>query len=343
MQSGRVCILYAGGTIGMEPAQGGYAHAPASDFFRRQLEQLAAQNRSSLPEYDLHEMQPLLDSANMCPADWVAIARMISSRYQAYAGFVVVHGTDTMAYTASALAFLLENLAKPVILTGAQVPLYEAGSDGIANLTQAILFAARCPVPEVCICFGGRLLRGCRSTKVSANQADAFKSPNYPQLGFAWEDLAIDWSRVRPSPPAGGTLAVRSDPLGRIAVLRLFPGITGRQVERFLEDGWDGLVLQTYGTGSGPENEELLRVFKRAVEAGTVITSVSQCMAGGIRSSIYSSTSALQQAGIISGGDMTTESAMAKLGYLSGLGLAQADICAVVERDLRGELTELSQ
>lgn len=324
----------------MKPAPNGYV--PASGFLEQQFDRLKGHG---IPPFELLELDKLLDSANMQPDDWVKIAHIIANCYDKFSGFVVVHGTDTMAYTASTLAFLLDGLDKPIILTGSQVPLYQDTGEGIENIINSLQFAARFPVPEVCICFGGKLLRGCRAVKVSAGRADAFQSPNYPLLGRAMPEPAVNWEHIRsaPTPTPRSTLRVSNQRLAHIGVLRLFPGITSRFVERSLDEPWDGLILQTYGAGSAPSNEfDMMQVLEKAIAAGLVIVSVSQCLKGSVQINRYASSSILWEMGILSGGDMTTESAMAKLFYLCGNNLSHRELSAAVYCNLRGELTEHS-
>src|SRR2546430_14643023 len=191
----RIYVSYTGGTIGMKATRKGYAPAPGS--LRRQMEQMPEPRHRSMPEFGIHEYDPLLDSSNMTPAEWLKIARDIAAEYDHYDGFVVLHGTDTMAYTTSALPFLLSGLAKPVIVTGSQIPLCEVRNDARENLITSLLIAASYDVPEVCLYFGGRLLRGCRATKVSADGFAAFDSPNVPPLGTVGVEIDINWELVR--------------------------------------------------------------------------------------------------------------------------------------------------
>src|ERR1041385_5485815 len=190
----RVYIAYTGGTIGMQPSAEGYAPAPG--FLQQQMALMPEVQSESMPDYDIREYSPLLDSANMLPADWLRIAQDIAAHYDAYDGFLVLHGTDTMAYTSSALPFMLNGLRKPVIVTGSQIPLCEVRNDARDNIITALMIASQFPIPEVCLYFHNRLLRGCRAVKVDADGLLAFDSPNYPPLGIAGVDIVIDWSHV---------------------------------------------------------------------------------------------------------------------------------------------------
>ncbi|HYI13571.1 MAG TPA: asparaginase domain-containing protein, partial [Thermoanaerobaculia bacterium] len=191
----RVYIIYTGGTIGMKRTRSGYV--PASGYLQSQMSQMPELRHESMPSYTIEEYDPLLDSSNMTPAEWVKIARDVESNYDRYDGFVVLHGTDTMAYTASAVPFLLAGVRKPVIITGSQIPLCEIRNDARENLITSLMLAANYAIPEVCLYFGGKLLRGCRSTKVSADGFAAFDSPNFPPLGTVGIDIEVNWDLVR--------------------------------------------------------------------------------------------------------------------------------------------------
>ena len=203
----RVYIANTGGTIGMKKTVSGYAPAPG--YLAEQMAHISALDSLRMPNYDLFEYDPLLDSANMVPSDWLKIAQDIADRYDDYDGFVVLHGTDTMAYTASALAFMFEGLGKPVILTGSQIPLCEARNDARENLITAMILAAEYDIPEVCLYFGDKLMRGCRSVKVHANRFDAFDTPNFPPLGKVGVDIELNWGLVRHVPLPVTPLSVR--------------------------------------------------------------------------------------------------------------------------------------
>jgi L-asparaginase len=332
----RVHILYTGGTIGMR-AQGG-VYRPAPGYLQEQLAGMAELSRPEMPEVSLEELSPLLDSADMRPRDWQRIAEAVAARYDAAEGFVVIHGTDTMAYTASALSFMLGNLGKPVILTGSQIPLAEVRSDARENLIAALLLAAM-PIPEVCLYLSGVLLRGNRSTKVSSSGLDAFASPNFPPLGVVGVDIALEWGRLLPPPAA--PLRVQALGPAQVAALRLFPGITADILRNFLLEPIQGLVLETYGAGNAPAGDpDLLAVLRRATERGVVIVNCTQCLHGRVEMGDYATGRALREVGVVSGADMTAEAALAKLLYLFSQDLPPDEVARQVQRDLRGELTE---
>ncbi|MCA9974588.1 MAG: asparaginase, partial [Anaerolineales bacterium] len=277
----RVYIANTGGTIGMEKTPHGYAPAPG--YLAEQMTQISVLKGPSMPNYDLHEYDPLLDSANMTPKDWLKIAQDIACRYDDYDGFVVLHGTDTMAYTASALPFMLEGLSKPVIVTGSQIPLCEVRNDARENLITAMILAAEYPIPEVCLYFGDKLMRGCRTVKVNANRFDAFDSPNLPPLGKVGIDIELNWKAIRPLPPHNSPLTIHPLNGSRISAFRLFPGISADIMRHVLQPPLKGLVLEAYGVGNGPDNDpEFIAALKEASQRGVVIVDCTQCLSGSV-------------------------------------------------------------
>jgi L-asparaginase len=292
----------------------------------------------SMPEYVVHEYDPLLDSSNMTPREWHAIARDIQSHYDEYDGFVVLHGTDTMAYTSSALPFLLGGIAKPVIISGSQIPLCEIRNDARENLITSLMIAANYPIPEVCLYFGGKLLRGCRATKVSASGFAAFDSPNFPALGEVGIDIQIHWDLVRKPSSAFSPVPDLSAPV--VSSLRLFPGISHELVHNVLRPPLQGLVLEAYGVGNGPDQDgEFVEALRNAVSRGVVVIDCTQCLEGMVDLHAYAAGSALADAGVISGFDMTRETAIAKLYWLLGRGLPHAQVKQEMQRNVCGELT----
>ncbi|MFP4345369.1 MAG: asparaginase [Anaerolineales bacterium] len=334
----RVYVAYTGGTIGMVRTPEGYAPSPG--YLQERLEGMPELQDPRMPAYEVHEYEPLLDSSNMTPADWVKIARDIAAHYDDFDGFIVLHGTDTLAYTASALPFMLQGLRKPVILTGSQIPLFEVRNDARENLITVLLLAAHYPIPEVCLYFGDKLLRGCRSTKVDAVGFDAFASPNYPPLGSVGIDVQIDWQAVLPPPTMPDTLELRPIVEAQVGALRLFPGLAAETVARILQPPLRGLVLETYGVGNGPtDNRAFMAALEEATNRGVVIVDCSQCLKGSVTLDGYATGSALARAGVLSGYDMTAEAALAKLFYLFSRGYPVETIRRLVQTDMRGELT----
>lgn len=336
MSRKRVLLAHTGGTIGMRRGPRGYE--PAAGHLASLLAAMPELASPELPETELVEFDPLLDSADMAPSDWLRVARLIERRYAEFDGFVVLHGTDTLAYTSAALSFLLEGLGKPVVVTGSQVPLGEVRSDARENLIGALLVAAAGAVREVSVCFGGLVLRGNRVTKVSSTGFDAFDSPNHPPL--ARLGVTMELGPAAPRPAQAGPLRVADLAPVSVAALRLFPGITPELVANVLRPPLAGLVLETYGAGNAPSRDpRLLEAIATAVERGVVVVNTTQCLRGGVDMDGYATGSALRRAGVVSGADMTPEAALAKLIWLLGQGLEPERVRELAARDLRGELT----
>jgi len=334
----KIFIAYTGGTIGMGPGESGYQPVPG--LLSDQMKNMSALNHPQMPVYEIHEYTPLIDSSNMSPRQWLHIARDIGANYDAYDGFVVLHGTDTMAYTASALPFMLQGLAKPVIVTGAQVPMCEVRNDARENLITALWIAAHCAIPEVCLLFGSRLLRGNRATKTATDAFDAFESPNFPPLARIGADIDIRWDLVLPVPDTAGPIAVTALNESRVAALRLFPGMSPDVLANILAPPIKGLVLETYGTGNAPTDDpRLLAVLSEAVDRGVVVVNCTQCLRGRVRMATYATGTALSRAGVISGMDMTPEAALTKLFYLFSQNLSSEQVRQQVTLNLRGELS----
>lgn len=317
----------------------GAGYAPTPGFLETRLRDIPELRDAAMPEFVLHEFKPLLDSSNMTPREWFAIAQDIFENYDAFDGFIVLHGTDTMAYTASALPFLLQGLNKPVILTGSQIPLVELRNDARENIITALMLAAHYALPEVCLYFGNKLLRGCRTVKVNATGFDAFDSPNYPPLGHVGIDIRIDWNVVRAAP----TTQLKMPPTelnATVGALRLFPGISAQLLENVLRTPLQGLVLEAYGTGNAPDRDDaLLETFARATARGIVIVDCTQCLRGTVNLNAYATGAALLQAGVISGADMTPIAALTKLHFLLGSGYSFKQVRALMQENMCGELT----
>ena len=325
----------------MRKAERGYKPVPG--YLQTMMSAIPELTRRNMPLYDIREYSPLLDSSNMTPDDWLKIAEDVAVHYDSYDGFVVLHGTDTMAYTASALPFMLQGIQKPVIITGAQIPLCEVRNDARENLITAMLIAANFAIPEVCLCFGSRLLRGNRAVKVDAEGFDAFDSPNFPALGTVGIEIKINWDLVKPPAKRTGPVTVRAMRESPVAVLRLFPGIPAGIVNNVLQPPLKGLVLESYGVGNGPQDADLLKGFKAATDRGVVIVNCTQCFKGSVNMEDYATGTALAEAGVISGFDMTVEAALAKMAYLFSRNLPTAVIQEKMQTDLRGELTRLPE
>ncbi|XP_037550460.1 60 kDa lysophospholipase [Nematolebias whitei] len=289
--------------------------------------------------YTILEYSPLLDSSNMTTDDWGRVGKDIEKNYENYDGFVILHGTDTMAYTASALSFMCENLGKPIVLTGSQVPIYELRNDGRDNLLGALLIAGQFVIPEVCLYFFNKLYRGNRVTKVDAGSFNAFSSPNLAPLASAEVDISINWDTVwRANTTA--KFQVRTELNRNVGLLRLFPGITASTARAFLQPPMQGVVLETYGSGNAPDNRpDLLAELKKATDAGVIIVNCTQCLRGTVSAS-YATGMVLMDAGLIAGSDMTPEAALSKLSYV----LAKKELSLEAKKkmmaeNLRGEMS----
>ena len=334
----RVCIIYTGGTIGMVSTDHGYA--PKKDYLSVLLNEIHQLKSAALPYWDVVEFDPLLDSSNVALDEWNKIGREIASRYEKYDGFVVLHGTDTMSYTSSALSFMLEGLDKPVVFTGAQIPLCELRSDGRDNLINSIIIAGEGEVREVCVYFGGRLLRANRSTKISSEELQAFESPDYPHLAEVGIDIRYDASALTiPSKPKTFHLTeLKPVPVG---VLKIFPGFQFDLFEGMINSNLKAVVLEAFGSGNIPTNNTaLVEGIRKSASNGTIIVVTSQCQRGGTALGTYATSSDLVQSGAISASDMTTEAAIAKLYYLFSCGYGAERVKLLMETNLRGEMDE---
>lgn len=337
MKKKSIYIAYTGGTIGMQHSKHGYI--PVSGYLQQQLADMPEFHRSELPNFVLHESEPLIDSSNMTPEDWQKIVNDIQKNYDSYDGFIILHGTDTMAFTASALSFMLENLAKPIIVTGSQIPLTELRSDGKNNLLNALYLIANYPINEVTLFFNNKLFRGNRTTKAHADGFDAFASPNASLL----LEAGIDIHRlpIPPFPLTGEGLIVHHITPQPIGVVTLYPGISAEVVRNFLRQPVKALILRTYGVGNAPADPELLAELQLASERGIVVINLTQCISGRVNMDGYATGTALTQAGVISGADMTLEATLAKLHYLLSLSLSTEQIREQMQQNLRGELTNI--
>lgn len=331
----QIYIAYTGGTIGMQHSDHGYIPQPG--FMEDCLARMPEFHRPEMPAYHIHEYQPLIDSSDMTPADWQRIAEDIRDHYDDYDGFVVLHGTDTMSYTASALSFMLEDLSKPVIITGSQIPLAQLRSDGQQNLLNALYLAAHHPIHEVSLFFNNQLFRGNRSTKVHADGFQAFDSPDYPPLLTA--GIHIKLVSGKPGQPHDRPLILHPIEPQPIGVITLYPGISAQVIANVLQQPVKALILLTFGVGNAPQQPAMLQLLKDAAARGIIIVNLSQCLRGRVNMEGYATGNALAEVGVISGFDMTLEAALAKLHFLLSQPLSPAQIRAAMQQDLRGELT----
>lgn len=332
-----ILIINTGGTISSMKTPHGYE--PSAGYVSKALAKIPAMVHEDMPHYVIKEYQPLLDSSNMTVNEWNRIAADIATEYENYDGFVVLHGTDTMAYTASALSFMLENLGKPVILTGSQIPLSEVRNDAVDNVVTSLWICAHQPINEVCVYFNQRLLRGNRTQKMSTQDFNAFDSPNCAHLANIGIHIEVRQHLTLPPPKAPFRLQkIRSH---FIANFRLFPGFASNVLSYLLTQPLQGLVLETYGSGNAQNNDpQFLTLLKDACDRGVIIINCTQCQRGSVEMSQYATGHTLKQAGLLNGHDMTSEAAHCKLLYL----LSKYDDLAHIKQQmvisLCGELSE---
>lgn len=336
----RILIIYTGGTIGMVQDQKAMALKPFN--FNRIISEIPELRKFNL-EIDAISFRPVIDSSNMTPEKWEQLAQMIHDHYDLYDGFVVLHGTDTLAYTASALSYMFEGLNKPVVFTGSQLPVREIRTDAPENLITAIEIASsrkgnKPSVPEVCVYFDYKLFRGNRVSKLSSSHFGAFHSPNYPVIAQA--GVNINFHAAYITRFGTGRLKVTGGFSSDVGVLTLFPGITKEWVRACLSaDGLKGIVLQSFGSGNATTAAWFLDAVSDAVEAGIVVLNISQCPSGRVVQGKYATSKSLRDIGVVSGKDMTLEAAVTKMMFLLGRDIPVKMVKKQLETDLRGELT----
>lgn len=335
-----ILVIYTGGTIGMiRDAETGaltpfnfdalYKHIPILENFNCRINN--------------YSFDPLIDSSNMKPAFWIKLAQIIEENYEKYDGFVVLHGTDTMAYSASVLSFMLENLSKPVVFTGSQLPMGVMRTDGRENFINAIEIAAATEdgkpvIPEVCICFENNIMRGNRTNKFNAENFNAFLSGNYPLLAKVGVHIRYYYQNIINANGKG--LIVHKNLDQSVAILKLFPGITENVVQSILSiKGLKAVILETYGAGNAPTDKWFIDALKDAIKSGITIFNVTQCKGGSVEMGKYETSIQLESIGVVGGYDITTESAIAKMMFLLGKGYTGSELKQLLQTPLRGELT----
>lgn len=327
-----VLLIYTGGTIGMIKTASGSLQPFNFDNLKDQIPELA----KIKVRLENVSIQNPIDSSNMDTKVWIEIAQIIESNYSKYDGFVILHGSDTMAYTASCLSFMLQNLAKPIILTGSQLPIGIARTDARENLITSIELACEAKNPEVCIYFEYKLIRGNRSTKINANNFEAFESPNFPILAQA--GVSIDYATINYK-EVSQDLVVQKKLDSSIAVIKLFPGIHQGILKGILEQNAKAIIIESFGSGNLPNEDWFIDLLKEAVAKQKIIVNITQCLVGSVTHGMYETSSSLEKIGLISGKDMTIEAATTKLMALLAQDKSIEEVKTLFKKSLAGEMS----
>ena len=343
-QKSALLLIYTGGTIGMKQDMKDLTLKP---FDFSQILDEVPEIRKFAFKIDTYSFEPPIDSSDVEPSLWQDLARLIKEKYEDYDGFIILHGTDTMSYSASALSFMLDGLTKPVIFTGSQLPIGVPRTDGKENLISAVEIASakdkdgHPAVPEVCVCFDSLLMRGNRSTKVNSEVFRAFQSPNFPPLAEAGINIRYNNEYIRKPNDWYQSLTINTELDTRVSILKIHPGITPEVVRNIL-CGKDtrAIIMETYGSGNAPTRDWFLDIVKESSAMNKIIVNVTQCLAGTVNMNIYANGKALERAGVIDGYDSTTESALAKLFYLMGKSSDNEWVKAMMGCNLKGEISK---
>lgn len=343
-QKSALLLIYTGGTIGMKQDMKDLTLKP---FDFSQILDEVPEIRKFAFKIDTYSFEPPIDSSDVEPSLWQDLARLIKDKYEDYDGFIILHGTDTMSYSASALSFMLDGLTKPVIFTGSQLPIGVPRTDGKENLISAVEIASakdeegHPAVPEVCVCFDSLLMRGNRSTKVNSEVFRAFQSPNFPPLAEAGINIRYNNEYIRKPNDWYQSLTINTDLDTRVSILKIHPGITPEVVRNILcGKETRAIIMETYGSGNAPTRDWFLDIVKESSAMNKIIVNVTQCLAGTVNMNIYANGKALERAGVIDGYDSTTESALAKLFYLMGKSRDNEWVKAMMSRNLKGEISK---
>ena len=339
-----ILLIYTGGTIGMKEDPTVGALTPFD--FSQILEEVPELGKFAY-RIDSHTFSPLIDSSDVEPSLWIELVTLIENRYDEYDGFVILHGTDTMAYSASVLSFMIEGLTKPVIFTGSQLPIGAPRTDGKENLISAVEIAAakdedgHALVPEVCICFDNLLMRGNRTSKLNSDNFRAFRSENYPILAEAGISIRYNSQLIRKPESWDNAPMFHKSLDTRVAILKIHPGITPQVVKDIVcSKDTRAVIIETYGAGNAPSKEWFLDIITKAANDGKILMNVTQCLAGSVNMDIYATGKSLKEAGVTSGYDSTTESALGKLFYLLGRFDDNSTVAQLLSKELRGEISK---